>query len=278
MTKRITPLLAAAAALTAAAVLLIAAELLLAGHILAAVGTVLLGPVVGVMLWKQQATIVSLQRLRQGLGQSESGRRRPATTSPAPQVSPDPGGKLRRVGVWTPPKTTYSATQGRAAAQVAADPDAPFRLFAATTGFGSPDVSDVTPRSIALVGSDALAERLRSRFTVQRLHPRVSAAELAHARPATLVVEEDSLDGGPWAGALDPAGSALLTEIRQAQQSIRDADGICYVIPGRRARLGAPALRAEAMVVAESVRGEDGGRAPLLDILLEHSDSKAASE
>ncbi len=200
----------------------------------------------------------------------------PTARTPTPHKPDNPNSdstrKLREIGDWSPPKTASSKANGRIAASVEPDPDAPFRLFAATHGFGAPDVSNVTARSVALVGSNALAERLAAHFTVQRLHPRLSRAELEHARPTTLIVEEDALDSGPWAGALDPHGSSLLSELQMAQSWMSRHAGVNYVLPAtNRTHAAAPILYEDAVVLREPLSPTEFGFTILIDALLGHT-------
>ncbi len=292
--KQITPVLAVTGLALGLGTVLISVELFLQELPIAAVGVLLLGFAAAMQAWKQQATITILHGVRRRIAQlftsgSTAARPAPPTTPPAPPAAPTPAlapapasrpepdtaSKLRQIGTWTPPKTSYSATHGRNAASVTSDPDAPFRLFAATSGFGAPEVSNVTRRAIALVGSDTMAERLSPHFTVQRLHPRLSAAELEHARPTTLIIEEDALSTGPWAGALEPHGSALLMELRVAQAWMRRNAGINYVLPATRAaHIAAPALRADTIVLEEPLPHAQTGNVTLIDTLLQHSSTE----
>lgn len=195
----------------------------------------------------------------------------PAAKEPSPPA-PDPSRKLRQIGAWAPRKTLPQHSRGRIDASVATDPDAAYRLFAATNGFGAPDISNVTGRTIALVGSDALTEQLAPDFVVQRLHPHLSSAELEHARPSTLVVEEDALSKGPWAGALEPQGSSLLSELLTAQAWIREHAGITYILPAaERTPCAAAPLWAEAVVIHERLTLHESGPAALMDALLRHT-------
>lgn len=181
----------------------------------------------------------------------------------------DSSEKLRHIGVWAPKRRTPSQ-HGRIDASVSPDPDSAFRLFAATNGFGAPEVSNVAGRTIALVGSDALFERLSAHFILQRLHPRLSDAELEHARPSTLIVEEDALVLGPWSGTLEPQGFSLLSELLAAQAWIRQNAGLNYVLPAAKSRASIPTLRAEAVVIEESMSTKDAGPPALIEVFMNH--------
>lgn len=138
------------------------------------------------------------------------------------------------------PKRT-SRTAGRNAAAVTRDPRAALNLFAAM----QPQMPQAgAGRSIAVIGSDALAEKLSSYGAVFRLHPTLATAEMAKMRPDTLIIEEDCFNQGSWTGALDAGGVGLLRDIIEVRKLARAAAAKIYLV----------AATGVAGVAAEQVR------------------------
>lgn len=204
-------------------------------------------------VWKIHAISLGIRDLRRRPALSSATAAAPA--APAP-VQPQPVGvteKLRTIGEFHPERA-QGASAGRQAAAVSTDPDAAFRLYAATQRTsGSPRVG----RSLGVVGTDALVQKLAMHGTVQRLHPSLSAAEMAKSQPDVLIVEEDALVGGPWRGALESHGGKLLLELRVAMATMRRLQRPIYVIaatgiPG----LAAAGLRADTILVDDAYADE----------------------
>ena len=179
--SRLSPVIIAIITATALAGLLITIDFLLADDLLLAAATVLLTGVGLVMAWKTYAISLGIKELRK---RPVAAAAAPAPATAATQRSVQD--KLRHVGDFTPNKASGSVA-GRQAAAVTVDADAPFRLYAATQR-GSD--SGQAGRSIVLVGSDELADTLAKHGTVARLHPSMSAAEVAKADPDVIVIDE----------------------------------------------------------------------------------------
>lgn len=287
--KQLTPLMTVTILLIGAASLAAAVQFFLLDLPAAALAAVLAGAGVALLAWKIQVTSLTGKTLERQLKLLAAARTAaaaphpPITAAPvvptAPVTAPAPPersleDKLRVVGTYTPPPNVQTTGgPGRLAAGVAADPDAPFRLFAATHGFGAPPASLTSSRAIALIGSGHLAETLGAHGSVYRLHPSLTAAELEHARPSALVVEEDALNSGPWCGALDPHGAKLLLEIRVAMAWMRRHTGAIYVVTSTgRAAVSAAAMRADTILIDDdfTLRQADGGPASLATVLAAH--------
>ncbi|GAB3813176.1 hypothetical protein GCM10028820_07480 [Tessaracoccus terricola] len=258
--RRVTPVVAATMLLVLAAAALGGVQLLLLDLPLAGLAVCLVGVAVVVLTWKLQVTASTAKDVQRRLKllAHQLDRPVPAPPKPAPAPPAEPvrtvAEKLTEVGTFTAERSVATDSTGRVAAATTTDADAPFRLFAATNGMGAPEVSPVTRNAIALVGSDALAAHLAAHGTVHRLHPSMSAAELEYSRPTSLVIEEDSLASGPWAGALDPHGASLLLELRVAMAWMRRNTGSIYVLPATGIRgVAADALRADTNVIDEAL-------------------------
>ncbi|MCC2594540.1 hypothetical protein LKO27_14130 [Tessaracoccus sp. OS52] len=262
--RKLSKVMVATIMLIALAVALAAVQLMLLAMPLAAAAVVALGGAIAVMAFKvhvSSATSRSVERRVKLLTTARSvPSAAPVVNPPAPVGSATPAPppaptrttaeKLRTVGTYTPQKVAAESTAGRVAASVTPDPDAPYRLFAATHGMGNPDTSAVSRRVLALVGSDRLAAVLADAGDVHRLHPGVSAAEIEHAQPSALIIEEDALNSGPWVGAVDPHGSKLLLELRVAMAWMRRNSGSIFVIPATGAQgLAATAMRADTITI-----------------------------
>lgn len=207
---------------------------------------------------------------------------RPSTPPAAPAVNaaPEPisAEKLRSIGTYTASPSTTGVAKGRQAAATTGDPDAAFRLFAATHGAGNPDVTATSRRAIAVVGSEALAAALAAIGEVHRLHPGISAAELEHAQPAALVIEEDALSAGPWIGSLDPQGAQRLLELRVAMAWMRRNTGSIFVLPTSGAKpMAADAMRADTTLVdADFVAAQLDAPPSLLRTLADYHEGATA--
>lgn len=222
----------------------------LAGRPLLAIAALFAAAVAVLVVWKLHSISLDVRELR----------RRPVPVmappmAPATPAEPHaPAGrtleqKLRDIGVFYP-KRASGTIAGRQAAAVNADPEAPYRLFAAThqtSGHGAGN------RVFAVAGSDRLVTLLEQHGTVHRLHPSMSTAEMAKHDPDVLVVEEDAFQDGVWRGAVDPHGGRLLQELRVAMSTMRKLHRPIYVlaatgIPGQ----AAPFLRADTIVVDDA--------------------------
>ncbi|SHI73195.1 hypothetical protein SAMN02745244_00933 [Tessaracoccus bendigoensis DSM 12906] len=244
--NHVTPLLALTEGLVLGGGLLLVVDHAIRGDALSAVGALALTLAAALLTWKLHTTGVAVGQLRTLLKHAPAPA--PQVTvvpAPAPQA-PDPREKLNTIGTFTP-ETIPGAESGRIAAAVTTDPDAPFRLLVATKGASG---GGAAGRSLALVGSDGLAQALAGHCAVHRIHPSMSQAEFVSAAPEILVIEEDALNGGAWDGALAPQGSQLLLELRVAMASIRAAEGFIYVIPTRGMQgMAAEAMRADTVLV-----------------------------
>lgn len=304
--KRITPLLAAAIFCVAVASALGALQLLSLRLPSGAAAVVLAGIASTIFFWKQQAVIQSQTQLRRDVARTTSAAlqasprdaaellhslpavqqvaQSPTSTDPASTVeSPFPpdehatpaaaaiaqdrAARLEQIGVWSPSRTSSPAT-GRISASVNPDPKASFRLYTAIHGTGASDNLGATRQSVAMVGSSALADHLATEFMVHRLHPRLSSAELDSSLSSAFVVEEDALDDGPWAGALEPHGSSLFSELQAVKNWMERNHGVSYVLSAT----GSPRPAAEALRAGSTVirRPEQGAESGLLTLLMTH--------
>lgn len=231
--QKLTPAIAAIMGLLSAATLLAAIQLFLVDLPAAAAAVLLVGGALVLLAWKVQATSVMTQELKRrlaALSQMTQQVQAPATdVVPAEPVVPAPVQQID-----TPP----------APSPLIESPSQ--RLFVALHGDGSQPVG----RAIAVVGSYALASRLAAHGPVQRLHPLLSTDELECARASALVVEEDAMGLGPWAGALAPHGAALLAELRESITWVQGNGDFAYVLPATGSRQpSAAALRVGTIVL-----------------------------
>lgn len=264
---------------------LVTAEFLLNDLPLVAVAAVLGCAAFVLLAWKIQfisITVRELQRRKPPITAPRQPLHTPIASIPTQTEKPrrDTAEKLCSVGSYTPTSPAGGGSApGRHAAKVSADPDAPYRLFASTGGYGTQLASPITGRRIALIGSPSLESALQAHGDIQRLHPSVTEAQLMHAQPSTLVIEEDALAQGPWAGALEPHGTRLLNELRVCMAWMRSRAGLIYVIPAKGLTpLAAAALRADTTVVDDIFKENHGadGPASLLDALIDHNGRKGS--
>lgn len=285
--KQLTPLIALTMTLIGAASIAAALQLFLLGLPAAGVSALLAGAGLVLLTWKIQVTSVTSKELQRQFKVASLPRTAaapvaaavvPAAAPPVavaavqPAAQPDIAEKLRRIGTYSPPLGGPTGS-GRSAAGVAPDPDSAFKLFAATHGMGAPAASVSSPRAIALVGSDELAAVLEGYGSVYRLHPSLSAAEMEHARPVTLVVEEDALNSGPWTGALEPQGARLLLELRVAMAWMRRNTGAIYVVSATgRTGATAAAMRSDTIIIDDDFHAQlkPGGPQSLAAVLATH--------
>lgn len=240
-------------------------DLILAGRPVLAVAVPPATGVAAWFAWKIHAISLGVRNLRRRPVASPVPSALPAPREPEPVPVTE---RLRTINVFHP-QPQKSEVPGRQSAAVSTDPNAPFNLFAATRG-GELSAG----RTFAVAGSDALVARLEQQGTVHRLHPSLSAAEMAYADPDVLVVEEDALAQGPWAGTLEPHGGKLLLELRVAMAGMRQRQRPIYVlattgVPG----LAAAGLRADTLVIGddETRRAMEQDRPrSLATILAEH--------
>lgn len=229
---------------------LFSVDAVLAGRPLLAISALLAAAMTVLIVWKLHSISLDLRDLR----------RRPVSViappapAAAPPATPTPAGrsleeKLRDIGVFYPQRASGTMA-GRQAAAVSTDPEAPYRLYAATHQAGGRGAGG---RVFAVAGSDRLVALLEQHGTVHRLHPSMSMAEMAKHDPDVLVVEEDAFHDGVWRGAVDPHGGKLLQELRVAMSTMRKLHRPIYVltatgIPGQ----AAPFLRADTIVVDDA--------------------------
>lgn len=272
--RRLTPVILATLGLLALAGATGALQLLLIGFPLAAVAVLLVAAALAALTLKLHATSLTAKAVERHvklLAGAVATIRATPTAPPAPPPAtavdpePTPAEKLRSIDTYTPQPTASGVVKGRQAASTAPDPDAPFRLFSATHGAGNPDVTATSQRAIAVVGSDALAAALAPIGQVHRLHPGISAAELEHARPAALVVEEDAFSSGSWVGSLEPQGAQRLLELRVAMAWMRRNTGSIFVLPASGPKpMAADAMRADTTLVDEEFLASQADAPPSL--------------
>lgn len=261
--------------------LLVLIDSLQHGRPLLGIAAVLFCGAVAAIAWKTHTTRLAVRRLE---------RRRPVAapapapapvapvaTPPAPPTGRPLAEKLTDIGTFQPTKASGNAA-GRQAAAVVADPEAPFRLVAATQRTkGSARIG----RALAVVASDDLVQQLSRHGTVMRLHPSMSAAEMAKADADVLVIEEAALEAGPWAGTLGADGGKLLLELRVAMAAMRSRKRPIYVVTTTGvAGLASAGLRADTLLVDDGLSAQllsPGAPPSLLKTLATHRrDSKKA--
>lgn len=257
---------------------LVAAELAVGGYALAAAGSVLSGAGLAVATWKAHKSALRTAALikdhRRGVArgradvkelrelvtslQGQLNSRPPAPASPPPSAVGRPTRTIRASSV----PGLDQAAQGRHAAAAVPDPERPHKLFAATYGMGSLDARPIEQprRGVAVIASTALVEQLERDYAVSRLHPGTELAELDHAEPTALVIEERALEAGVWFGALRATGAALFAELQAVLSWAQAQQVTVYVLPDSVARPFSGALRRQASQLVRS-----GATAPAVD-------------
>lgn len=215
--QKLTPAIAAITGLLSAATLLAAIQLFLVDLPAAAVAALLVGGALVLLAWKVQATSVMTQELKRRLAALSQVAQvtPPAPVVPTEPVAPAPLAQIDSQPAPSPLQETPSQ-----------------RLLVALHGDGSQPAGG----AVAVVGSDALASHLAAHGPVQRLHPLLSVDEITCARPSALVVEEDAMVLGAWAGALAPHGAALLAELRESIHRVQSNGNFAYVLPATGSR------------------------------------------
>jgi hypothetical protein len=151
---------------------------------------------------------------------------------------------------------------GRQAAAVTEDAERPQKLFAATSGMGffALHPEGLTRRPIAGIVSPILSKRLAAEYALTRLHPGMVLLELDRAQPSAIVLEEDALNNGVWAGAMRATGTFLFSDIQRVLTWAKVRQQTVYVLPTRSPQLYTDELRRQASYVVRS-----GLRPPGLD-------------
>lgn len=235
-------------------------ELFLTDLPLAGVAALLLGGGLLLLTWKVQGSnTATREQLRKILAMTVS-----PTTAPVPVEVPPASGAAHQ------PKATHRDEASLSEAM------ASYKLHALLHGApaGTP-----SRRRIAFIGSPALGEELTGIGRVVRLHPRMSVAEIEHAMPDTLVMEEGAFDRGPWIGALSAHGSQLLAELCSAVQLMRHYDAAVFVLASPdQQQAGATALRRDTIVLDRSTvaRLSPDTPSPLMSVLASHVKESAA--
>ena len=153
---------------------------------------------------------------------------------------------------------------GRQAAAVTEDMERPQKLFAATSGMGfftlHPEGLNLRP--IAGIVSPSLSKRLAAEYALHPpLHPGMVLLELDRAQPSAIVLEEDALNNGVWAGAMRASGTLLFSDIQRVFDlgEGEAADGLCV------ASKNAPAIHRRKLRRQASYVVWSGLRPPGLD-------------
>lgn len=261
LAQRPTPLVVLAILVFGASAVLMSIQLFLLDLPLMGVAALLAGSGFILMTWKLQSIGVMIKDLQ---------RRMAVLVSSAPPSPPSPPSSTSPPPIAESPTTPESARPSPTPEPPVEDETA-HQLFRLLYGRGSVDVR--MRRRVALVGSSELRDRLAAQGSVIPLHPRISVAELERTIPDTLIVEEDAIDSGPWRGALDPQGAALLAELRTAVEWTQSNDGAIFVLPATGARkAGAQSLRRDTVVLdKEAIAGLPLDSPPsLLSVLAAH--------
>lgn len=152
--------------------------------------------------------------------------------------------ELSLIGTYTPEKSDLGLRAGRGAAAVDRDPRAPYRLFAATHGYGGALQQHSDQRRVAVIAPKETGVLVDGHAESVSLHPSVALAELSYHLPDTIVIDEEANQAGPWAGFLEPSGAQLLEEVRGVTVWAADNNVSVLLLPARgTAAIAAPVLR-----------------------------------
>ncbi len=240
--RSLTPMTIAIEGLVLVGGVVLAVQQARAGSVLTGIGILALTLAGALLGWKIQLLSIAVNKLERAT--MNGGLASPAGTMQGGRGDATQS-KLRHIGTFHPVKAV-AAQSGRHAAAVQRDLDAPFRLVAATQRASEPGR---VGRTIIALASHDVESLLASHGVVHRLHPSMSAGEIAKLDPQLLVIEEDALDSGPWKGVLAPQGSQLLVELRAAIDDITARGGVVYTLPSR----GVPGLAVKAIRSRSSV-------------------------